>query len=1548
MKKKLRHTLIGILTAVVLLCALPLLVYVPPVQQWLVQKVAAIASDETGLTITVEHVDLDFPLDLGVDGVLVTRQADTIASIGRAVVDVRLLPLLRTQVMVDRLDISQVRMNTFDLISDVQVSGKLGALTIHPSTISIDQGDVLLSEASLYDADVTVLLSDTAAVDTTTTGPTLWRIAFDQFDIERSNVSIHLPGDSLLIDVGAALMQASCGDINLGTGRYAAQAFQWRQGTLRYELPYEPRDTATLDYNHLNLWDINLAIDSVCYQDPLTVLTVSEAAFTEQSGLQLTQLRGHLSIDDKGVKTPGLLLATPYSNIYAKADIDYSVADSLHPGQMDVDLNAQVGKADLQLFLPPTVSSHWPEWPLTLKGRVTGNVEQSHISDLSLQWPTVIDAQLNGTMTHLLDADRMTIDADLQARNYNVQPLLAAWLPSDVSIPAGLSLTASLQADGPLFSADLSATDGDNTVSMNGSYHLKHEAYHAQADITRLNVQHFMPALPLSVSHVQMTLQGQGTDPKSTATTLEGEVSCGWLQYDTLKIDNLHLMTTLKAGHAVADISSQNRYIDGSVCVDGLLKDGHLKADVSSQLNNIDLKAMSLVQVPLAIGLNGDFQINSDLNDTHKMSGLVSEIRLTDSLHTYHPERVGILFSTTPDTTYVRMQSGSLIVKLDANQHYEPLLAQLQTLADSVTSQYNRNIIDQLALKQMLPTTRLYVSSSADNPIAHFLKASRNISFKELLVDLTTSPQSGLNGQAHLFGLNADSTLIDTVIVTLVDKPNHGLTFQGRVANNRKNPQFVFTTLADGLLQEHGASAGLRFFDSQGRMGLRIGIKSEMEDGGIRFHLLPKRPTLGYREFTLNDDNYIFLQNNMRLKANVVLHSDDDTGLRIYSEDQDSTLLQDLTISLHNLELDHLTAAIPYMPRITGSLAGDYHLTMNDKRQISVASDMQVKDMTYEQNPMGTIGTEFVYMQREDDTHAVEATMMQNGREIATISGSYRHNGAADDDEEVDATLTLTRTPLNLINGFIPDRLVGLEGLADGEMSVTGTTSRPKVNGEVLLDSAYLISEPYGIRLRFDNDPVRIQDSKLLLENFTMYAYNDNPLNIMGNIDFSNMDQMTMDVRMRATDYQLINAKQSANSIAYGKAFVNFYAILRGPMDHLRMRGKIDVLGKTDLTYLLLDSPLSTDNQMDELVKFTDFNDTTHVTTHRPTPDALDMELRISIDQGAHVKCGLNADQSNYVDLWGGGDLRMTYNGTESLRLTGRYTLSSGQMKYSLPVIPLKTFTIQDGSYVEFTGDAMNPTLNITATERVTAGVGQEGQQTRNVAFDCGIKITKTLKDLGLQFVITAPDDYVVTTELNTLSEEQRGKLAVTMLTTGLYLADGNTSGSLMNSALSAFLESEINNITGNALKTVDLNVGVDNMTDAAGNSQTNYSFKFAKRFWNNRLKVQIGGKVSTGNEIAGTKQSFFDNVAMEYRLKPTSNQYLKLYYQQNVYDWIDGYTNIYGGGFIWKRKLASLLDLFRSTPANTAVSPLRTDSTRLRTDSTRVRTDTIPTRRKE
>jgi len=605
---------------------------------------------------------------------------------------------------------------------------------------------------------------------------------------------------------------------------------------------------------------------------------------------------------------------------------------------------------------------------------------------------------------------------------------------------------------------------------------------------------------------------------------------------------------------------------------------------------------------------------------------------------------------------------------------------------------------------------------------------------------------------------------------------------------------------------------------------------------------------------------------------------------------------------------------------------GDFHIVQTEGA-LSVSSNLSVDNLVYEKCPMGNVGTEFVYMPMSDGTHAVDGILKYDDDEVATIKGTYQSEGEG----YLDATIGMDKLPLHFINGFVPDQLVGLEGCGEGSLTVKGSLSKPQVDGEIYMDSVYLVSVPYGLRMRFDNDPVRIAGSKLLFENFMMYANNESPLNIQGSLDFSNLDKMKLDIKMRAQNFLLVDAKENARSEAYGKAYINFLGSMKGELSSLKLRGILDVFGNSGLSYFLLYYELTTDTQLDELVKFTDFSNSKHETVVRPKLEGFDMLLGMSIDESAHILCALNADKSNYIDLVGGGDLRMTYNPMDNLQLFGKYTLSNGEMKYSLPIIPLKTFTIQDGSFIEFTGDPFNPTLHITATEKIKSTVN-EGQGTgRSVDFECGVKLSQTLSKPGIQFIISAPSDMNIQDELNTMSIDERGKVAITMLASGMYLANGNTNSFSMNSALSSFLNSEINNIAGTAMRSMGLDIGmtVDNSLNAAGALHTDYNFKFAKRFFNNRLSFSVGGQVSSGAEMenAVNNDTFFNNVEIQYRLNDGASQYIRGFYNNNIYDWLEGQIGEYGVGFMWRRKLQRFRDIFRfktekptmpATPADT------------------------------
>ena len=1509
--KKAFWWILGILLSPVLLFVLlTILIYLPPVQNWLVDKVAAYASEQTGMEITVNHVDLSFPLDLGVDGVRVIHQPDTIADVERLVVDVQLLPLFGGKVVVNQLEINNTQLNTNGFVEAAKVKGRFGRLFVKSDGIDLHRETVEVNGARLEDAQLDIALNDSVPEDTTTS-QNRWKIHIDEARVQRSDIVLHMPGDTMSVRMHMGSLTAREAQVDLETETYTVQQVDWDNGALQYDQNFQPRIDG-LDYNHLDLSHISIGIDSIYYHDPTLRLVMRHVALREKSGLQVTDLTGPVEMENGMLRLPKFHLKTPDSEIAVEMDMPLNLMDSIAPGHLQLRLRAQVGKKDVMLFLadmPQGFRDRWPDSPLQVAGALSGNMQHMEFSDLEMTLPSAFHATVTGYADHLDNPKQLRADVQFQAQGGNLGfllQMLPRQMQRDYRIPNGIRAEGRVKADGANYTFDVTANEDKGRVKLQGQLNADLMRYDATLHVDQLNVHHFMPRDSIYTVTADVKVKGQGTDFLSPRTQLTADAQIQHLRYGHWNLDNMTAQATIRNGHALVDVLSDNPLVNGRLNVDALLNTKKLNATITADLNTVNLYKMRLVDKPLSLGLCGHVDVTSDMKLTHYVSGLISDITVRDSSKALSSEFVGLHLNTNTDTTIVRAQSGDFIVKLDGSGNYEQLLKQLTILSDSASAQFSNKIIDQPALRRLLPTMKVHVESKRDNPLVTILK-SQGVDFTQLLFDMATSPETGVNGNGYVHSLTYDDVRLDTINFRLTQRKNH-LSFGGQIRNNKKNPQFVFNALFDGILQERGATFGVRYYDSDNKLGARIGAQAEMLDSGLNVRLMPETPTLGYKLFKLNADNYIFLGNNKRVKANIDLLAEDGMGVKIYSEESDPTALQDITVSLNKFNLDEVTSVIPYMPRMTGMLHGDYHVVQDAEGHLSVASDMSVRDMTYERSPIGNVSTELLYLQQGDSAHVVEARLMKDDAEIGLLSGTYYHVGGG----SLDAMLQLEHMPLNIVNGFVSDHLFGLQGYGDGKMTVRGPLSRPQVNGEIYLDSSYVESVPYGVSLRFDNDPVRIVDSKLLLDNFTLYSYNENPLNIQGSVDFSDLDRVMVDVRMRARNFQIIGAKENPHSVAYGKAFVNVFASMRGPADNLNMRGRLEVLGTTDMAYILRDTPLTTDNHLDNLVKFKDFSDTAQVVVNRPPLNGFTMDMTLDVSMGAHIMAYLNADHSNFIDLMGGGTLRMLYTPTDNLRLTGRYTLSNGEMKYSLPVIPLKTFVIQNGSYIEFTGDPMNPTLNITATERTKATVTGSNGAGRSVDFDCGVVVTKTLKDMGVVFTLDAPEDMQLHSELQSMSVEQRGKLAVTMLTTGMYLADGNTQPFSMNSALSSFLNSEISNITGNALRTLDLSFGVDQSLDGTGQTHTDYSFKFAKRFLNNRLKIAVGGKVSSGAELQQRNKSFFDNVSLEYRLDDSANKYLTLFFQNNSYDWLDGYTQKYGGGFIWRRRIQRFTDIFR------------------------------------
>ena len=1516
MKKVMKWASVLLLTPILLFLLLVFLLYLPPFQNWAVKKVAAYASDQTGMDISVGHVSLRFPLDLTLDEVKVIKDndsipglRDTIANVGKVFVDIQLRPLVDKKVEIDAMGLENLKLNTDGLIDDIRVKGNVEKLDLECHGVDLKESLANVNVAKLDSACLEICLADTVPPDTTESTNN-WIVKVEKLQLARTRLSVHLPGDTLQMKGYFSSLNAEGGNIDFAKSEYKISKIDIEGSNLQYDNRFAS-SVPGLDTNHLDAQEIQMGVDSLSYSSDGLKLALRSCSFKEKSGLQIDELRGHVSLDSVSLHLPDAYLKTPDSKLATSINLDLNTFDTSNPGKLNADIDCYLGKQDIMRFLgdmPGDFVRKWPNQPLAIKGKARGNMSRLDFNGLHVSLPTAFQLRGDGYVAQLNDFDHLKADVNLKGSTSDldfVTSLLDKSVTDKVRIPKGISIDGKFKANGHKYGADFMAEEGGGKIKAAIAYDTDLTKYSATVDADRFPLQDFLPGMGLSPLTAHIEADGQGTDIMSPSTTLRAKAKIGKFHYDQYDLDGMEAVATLSKGRLSADIDSHNPLLDGNISFDALMNAKRLQGVFVFDLSKADFYRLKLMDTPFTASGCAHLDIDTDLKEYYKVLGSLGDMTISYKNTYFKPDDIILDLLTKKDTTYARVDCGDFHLDMNGRGGYKTMLKEVESFSKELTKQINDKHFNQMALRQKLPDANIFLTSGQDNFFLSLIE-EEGYSFKNLLVDMNSSRTDGLNGNIKIDGLVVDSIQLDSIRFAIVSDST-GFKYNGRVRNAPDHPQYAFSALLDGSILDDAATINAKLFDKEDRLGFDLGASAHIENNGVMIQMTREHPVIGYINFDANEGNYVFIGDDRRVSANLKLRAEDGMHIDLYTNDDNANALQDLTLSLGKLDLGKILSLVPYMPDINGVAEGDFHIVQTSS-DLSVSSSVNVANLIYEKMPLGNLGAEFVYLPNSDGTHHLDGILLSEGEEDCDLVGNYNPKGEG----YIDAKLNMKRTPLSIINGFIPDQLFGLKGTAEGDLSIKGSLSKPNVNGELYLENTFIFSEPYGMEVKVADDPIRIVGSNILFENFEIQDANKTPLNISGYYDFSDFSNMKIDLKMRARNFMIINAKENLKSEAFGKAFVNFFGSMKGPVDAMTMRGRLDVLGSTDMTYVLRDSPLTADTRLEELVKFVNFNDTIEQVITRPPLTGFNMDLTMSVDEGARIKCDLNSDHSNYIDLVGGGNLRMRYNPIDNLQLTGRYILHEAEMKYSLPVIPLKTFTIQEGSYIDFKGDPMNPTLNITATENRKASVANEGGGTRSVDFTCGVVITQTLNNMGLEFIINAPDDVAIGTELASMSLEERGKVAVTMLTTGMYLADGNTSGFTMNGALSSFLQNEINNITGNALRTLDLSVGVDNATDASGAMHTDYSFKFAKRFWNNRLRIIIGGKVSTGSDVPQQDHSFLTNVTFEYRLSATSNKYLKLFYNRDSYDWLEGQIGEYGGGFLWRRKLDHFMDIFK------------------------------------
>jgi len=1566
-----RILLYALLAVVFLVCGIFGLVYSSWTQdlarEAIVKKMQSVPG---GMRLALDGLRLRFPLTLEIKGLALTQNGDTIIGADRLEADVKLLPLLRGRADIESALLTGGRyvIGTPDSLMYMTVDADSFALS--PASVLLSDMDITLGEASISGGRLNMTIRPDTSAPKPPSPPTKMRIRAGKLTLHDFDYSMRLMPtiDTLSAHIPYAVAEA--GDINLleqkivlssliGSGLYAryimpdsaavvlggpypdaavqsadrvvvSEPWTVSIDSIAFDDSKALYTTAGvvplpgLDFNYIEVDELSLRLHDF-FNQATTVKLPLEVSARERCGVRLNVI-GSLDIDSAGLNFCDFRLSTPdgtaatFTGMMGMGDL---VGDSSLP--LALNLDGAFAPADLGKMFPvfyPYLAAVPSADDILLKADLAGTTGKLDIDTLELKLNRCLTLRADGSVENVMNPDKIGGDIALSGNIINVDGLKNMFLSPATAKTIGIppmTLAGRVAMESGVANGRITARTKGGYIRLDGRWNSNREGYTANVRTDRFPVNAFMPLLGVGAVTAWLNADGRGYDPFAASTVMDADLNVSSVVYQGVTYKDIDGKFHLADGMATVDLVSADPELDFALNAAGNLSGDTFGWSADIQGRNIDFESLGMMAEPstLEVYAKADAIIGPGRND------MMAHIVLNDLFLRRHSGTIGlsdvdIHLSAADTLTSAAVANRDFLASFSTPCNLDTLGAKFSKASDILREQIASYMINIDTLSQALPKFTFDIHQGRNGLVNDILAPSR-MSVRNLR--LRADNDSILAFDGSVLGFDTGSMKLDSIFLNIRQHDEH-LHFTAGVENKPGNLDQWHKVNLNGKGEGNSLHMRLSQQNLKGAIGYDLGliVKADAADSTLTLNVNPFAPTIGYQPWSVNEDNFIaynipgkHIDANLRMKGG-------SSSLAIYTEHAPGAHDQeDLVVNLTDIHIADWIALNPFAPPVKGDVSADMRLNRQGDRFVGKGS-AGITDFTYGREKVADFNADFDISATPSGTIRANADLLVDGVKTITVSGALNDTTAV---SAMALDFSMIHFPLATVNPFLPQGVAKLSGMLNGRMDITGSADKPIVNGYLDFDSTAVRLALTGMQYKFCEDSIPVRDNVAEFRHFTISGCNENPIAVDGTVDFKNFDNMKFNLNMKARDMQIVNTrKASKGADVYGKAFVDIDAHATGSMRLMSVNARLGILAGTNVTYVIPDATNAIANHSNsDMVKFVSFADSAAVAMSDSLMDtsmAMFLDAELNIENGSTISIDLSTDGKNKVQLQPNGKLNYTMTPLSSDgRLIGRLNIDGGFVRYSQPpIISEKIFNFDNGNYVVFTGDMMNPTLNVHAVDVLKANVTQSGQNSRLVNFDVSLGVTGTLNQMNVAFDLSTNDDMTVANELESMTPDQRANQAMNMLLYNVYTGPGTkASASLSGNPLFSFLESQVNSWAANNIKGVDISFGIDQYdrtVDGTTSSTMRYSYQVSKSLFNDRIKIVVGGNYSTdANADENFSQNLINDISFEYFLNKTKTMYVRIFRHTGYESILEGEITQTGVGFVYRRKLRRLGDMF-------------------------------------
>ncbi len=394
-----------------------------------------------------------------------------------------------------------------------------------------------------------------------------------------------------------------------------------------------------------------------------------------------------------------------------------------------------------------------------------------------------------------------------------------------------------------------------------------------------------------------------------------------------------------------------------------------------------------------------------------------------------------------------------------------------------------------------------------------------------------------------------------------------------------------------------------------------------------------------------------------------------------------------LRVIVEDLNLQTISNIVPQLNSFSGAINGQIIISGLNSKPV-VEAGLFISPLLYQSDTLGIFGTTITFDNTQQKL-TVEGTLKNylSEDELINISGGIM----LDAQQNTDLNVKFMESPVSIFAPFIPG-ISNLKGTASANMKITGKLSEPSINGKINFNKASFLLDYLQTTYHFSHE-FAFSGKTIQVNHLDLKDENDHSAIMDGKVVINKLSDVQFDINSKLDNFQLLNTLLKDNNLYYGQAYGSGKVKIFGPLGNMHMFLQLSTEKGTQLFM-----PIGRENTYGghDYITILDHKNRT-VKKKDLSLTGLDLIMELNVTPDAHMQIIFDPRVGDVMEGNGHGNLRLEISTDGDFNIYGTYYIDKGSYRFTALDLPLKQFSVKEGSEVKFQGNPYDAELNVQA-----------------------------------------------------------------------------------------------------------------------------------------------------------------------------------------------------------------------------------------------------------